>query len=113
MVSSVMFCPSKLLFSCYYGYEPQRCQPPIPTIAAENSVRVLLWHSIRLASEFRSKQHPHHLPFAEHPQPIPVEVVEHSAIEQTQGAIRAPNEGDRWQSDIVISNKKETLLSAV
>src|ERR671933_1981362 len=99
MVSSVMCCTSKLLFSCYYWYEPQRCQPSIPTIAAENSVRVLPWHSIHLASEYRSKQHPHHLPFAEHPQPIPVAAVEHSAIEQTQGAIRAPNEVDRQQLD--------------
>src|SRR4028119_439275 len=99
MVSSVMSCTSKLLFSCYYCYEPQRCQPPIPTIAAENSVRVLPWHSIHPASEYRSKQHPHRLRFAEHPQPIPVAVVEHSAIEQTPGAIRAQLKVDRQQSD--------------
>jgi len=38
-------------------------QPPIPTVEAENSVRVLPWHSMRLASESRSKQRPHHHPF--------------------------------------------------
>src|SRR5688500_5461929 len=56
-----------------------------PRVAAENSVRVLPWHSIRLASESRNKPHPHHS-LSEHPQPISVAVVEHSAIEQTQGA---------------------------
>src|SRR5688572_10942880 len=79
-------------------HEPRRCQRSTPTVAAENSVRVLPWHSIPLASESRSKPHPHHS-LSEHPQPISAAVVEHSAIEQTQGAIRAPLKVDRSQSD--------------
>ena len=59
-------------------------------VTAENSVRVLPWHSIRLASESRSKPYPHHHPFLERPQPISAAAVEHSAIERTPGAIRAP-----------------------
>src|SRR5919198_553298 len=70
-----------------------------PTVAAENSIPVLPWHSIRLASQSRSKPHPHHLPFSEHPQLRPATVVEHSAIEQTQGAIRALLKVDHSQSD--------------
>src|SRR5216117_4089002 len=69
-----------------------------PTVAAENSVRVWPWHLIRLASESRSKPHPHHS-LSEHPQPISAAVMEHSAIEQTQGAIRAPLKVDHSQSD--------------
>src|SRR5438477_12996766 len=72
---------------------------PTPTVASGNSVRVLPWYSIRLASESRSKPHPHYHPFSEHPQLIPAAVVEHSAIEQTQGAIRAPVKVDHSQSD--------------
>src|SRR4029453_437098 len=72
---------------------------PTPMVASENSVRALPWYSIRLASESRSKPHPRHHPFSEHPQLIPAAVVEHSAIEQTQGAIRAPLKGDHSQSD--------------
>src|ERR1043166_7658114 len=68
-------------------------------IAAENSVRVLPWYSIRLASESRSKPHPHHHPFSEHPQLISAAAVEHSAIEQTRGAIRAPIKVDHSQLD--------------
>src|SRR5262249_22100733 len=70
-----------------------------PTVAAENSVRVLPWHSTRLASDSRSKPHPHHHPFSEHSQLIPAVAVEHSAIEQTRGAIRAPLKVDHSQSD--------------
>src|SRR5262245_55994888 len=70
-----------------------------PTVAAENSVRVLPWHSIRLASESRSKPHPHHHSLSEHPQSISAAVVEHSTIEQTQGAISAPLKVDHSQSD--------------
>src|SRR5690348_11868491 len=72
---------------------------PTPTVASENSVRVLPWYSMRLASESRSKPHPHHHRFSERPQPIPAVVVEHSAIEQTQGAIRALIKVDHSQSD--------------
>src|SRR4029434_4619267 len=64
-----------------------------PTVAAENSVRVLPWRSIRLASESRSKPHPHHS-LSELPQPISGVVEEHSDIEQTQGAIHAPPKVD-------------------
>src|SRR5436190_1421656 len=74
-------------------------QRSTPTVAAENSVRVLPWRSTRLASESRRKPHPHHHPFSEHLQLIPAAVVEHLAIEQTQGAIRAPVKVDRSQSD--------------
>src|SRR5262245_39074422 len=70
-----------------------------PTVAAENSVRVLPWHLIRLASESRSKPHPHHHSLSEHPQSISAAVVEHSTIEQTQGAIPAPVKVDHSQSD--------------
>src|SRR5262245_57988157 len=70
-----------------------------PTVAAENSVRVLPWHSIRLASESRSKPHLHHHSLSEHPQSISAAVVEHSTSEQTQGAIRAPLKVDHSQSD--------------
>src|SRR4030095_4105307 len=71
-----------------------------PTVAAENSVRVLPWHSPHLASEFRNKPHRrHHHPLSERPQLILAAVVEHSAIEQTRGAIRAPLKVDRSQSD--------------
>src|SRR6266536_1699783 len=85
---------------CWFARLPkQRSQRSTPTVAAENSVRVLPWHSIRLASGSRSKPHPHHHPFSEHPQLIPAPVVEHSAIEQTQGAIRAPVKVDHSQSD--------------
>src|SRR5437016_10260578 len=70
-----------------------------PAVAAGNSVRVLPWYSIRLASDSRSKPHPHHHRFSEHPQLIPAAVVEHSANEQTQGAIRAPLKVDHSQSD--------------
>src|SRR4029078_595057 len=69
-----------------------------PTVVAENSVRVLPWHSIRLASESRSKPHPRHS-LSEHPQPISAAAMEHSAIEQTQGAIRALLKVDHSQSD--------------
>src|SRR5512140_198183 len=74
-------------------------QRSTPTVAAENSGRVLPWRSIRLASESRSTPHPHHHPFSEHPQLIPAAAVEHSAIEQTQGAIRALVKVDHSQSD--------------
>src|SRR5262245_3745702 len=60
---------------------PFWCQRSTPTVAAENSVRVLLWHSMRLASESRSKPHPHHSRSGP-PQPIPAAVLEHSAIQQ-------------------------------
>src|SRR4029453_2436643 len=52
------------------------CQRSTPTVAAENSVRVLPWHSIRLASESHSKPHPRHS-LSELPQPISAAVVEH------------------------------------
>src|SRR4030095_12206628 len=80
-------------------YEPRRCHLSTPTVAAENSVRVLPWHSIHLASESRSKPHPHHHRFSEHPQLISAAGLERSAIEQTQGAIRAPVKVDHSQSD--------------
>src|SRR5215831_3162716 len=70
-----------------------------PTVAAENSVRVLPWHSTRLAFQSRSKPHPHHHQFSTHPQLIPAAAVEHSAIEQTRGAIRAALKVDHSQSD--------------
>src|SRR6266576_5396440 len=72
---------------------------PTQTVASENSVRVLPWYSIRLASESRSKPHPHHHRFSEHPQLISAAVVKHLAIEQTQGAIRAASKVDHSQSD--------------
>src|SRR6185295_10556949 len=72
---------------------------PTPTVASENSVRVLPWYSIRLASESRSKPHPHYHRFSERPQLIRAAVVEHSAIEQTQGAIHARLKVDHSQSD--------------
>src|SRR5262245_30180222 len=68
-------------------------------VAAGNSARVLPWHSIHLAFESRSKLHPHHHPFSGLPQSISAAAVEHSAIEQTQGAIRAPLKVDHLQSD--------------
>src|SRR5262249_44361480 len=80
-------------------HEPRWCQRSTPTVAAENSVRVLLSHSIRLASESRSKPHPHHPPFSEHSQPISAVVVEHSPTGQMQGATRAPLKVDHSQSD--------------
>src|SRR5262249_909191 len=70
-----------------------------PMIAAENSVRVLPWHSRRLTSQSHSKPHPRHHRFSEHPQLISAVVVEHSAIEQTRGAIRASLKVDHSQSD--------------
>src|SRR5262245_6050524 len=79
-------------------HEPRGCQRSTPTVAAENSVRVLPWHSIHLASESRSKPHRRHS-LSGHPQPISAAVMEHSAIEQTQGAIRAPLKVDHSQSD--------------
>src|SRR4029077_21151042 len=79
-------------------HEPLRCQRSIPTVAAENSVRVLPWHSIRLASESRNRQHPHHS-LSGRPQPRSAAAAEHSAIEQTKGAIRAPLKVDHSQSN--------------
>src|SRR6478672_1957742 len=73
-------------------------QRSTPTVAAENSSRVLPWRLTRLASESRSKPHPHHHRFSEHPQLIPAAAVERSAIEQTQGAIRVPLKVDHSQS---------------
>src|SRR5262249_23223203 len=70
-----------------------------PTVAAENSARVLPWHSICLASESRSKPHPHHHSLSEHPQSISAAVLEHSTIEQTREAICAPLKVDHSQSD--------------
>src|SRR4029453_2609264 len=98
-------CAPFLIFTSYFlirSWDPQSdsfSQRSTPTVAAENSVRVLLWRSTRLASESRSKPHPHHHPFSEHPQLIPAAVVEHSAIEQTQAAIRAPLKVDHSQRD--------------
>src|SRR5437764_1494090 len=70
-----------------------------PAVAAENSGHVLPWRSTRLASESRSRPHPHHHPLSEHPQLIPAAVVEHSAIEQTQEANGAALKVDHSQSD--------------
>src|SRR5512141_892812 len=78
--------------------EAPRCRRPTPMVADENSVLVLPWHSIPLASESRSKPHPHHS-FSEHPQPRFAAAAEHSTIEQTQGAIRAPTRVDHLRSD--------------
>src|SRR4029450_11589236 len=97
MITASFLC-SRFLTSLLVLPQPQRCQRSTPTVAAENSVRVLPWHSTPLASESRSKPHPHHS-LSEHPQPISAAVVEHLAIEQTQGAIRAPLKADHSQSD--------------
>src|SRR5262245_24997510 len=70
-----------------------------PMVAAENSIRVLPWHSTRLASESRSKPHPHHHSISEHPQSISAAVVDHSTIEQKQGATPAPLRVDHSQAD--------------
>src|SRR4030095_14407922 len=74
-------------------------QRSTPTVGAENSGHVLPWRSTRLASESRSKLHPHRHHFSEHPQLIPAAVAEHSAIEPTQEAIRAALKVDHSQSD--------------
>src|SRR5205823_5385527 len=88
-----------LIFTYYMGFAVDTfSQRSTPTVAAENSGRVLPWRSTRLASESRSKPNRHHHPLSEHPQLIPAAVVEHSAIEQTQGAIRAPVKVDHSQS---------------
>src|SRR5689334_3846111 len=81
-----------------FSTEPRRRQPPIPTVEAENAVRVLPWHSIRLASESRSKPHPHPS-LSKHPQPVSAAVVQHTGTEQMQEAIRAPVKVDHSQSD--------------
>src|SRR5215813_433388 len=78
-------------------HEPRQCQRSTPTVAAENPARVLLWHSIRRASESRSKPYPRHS-LSEHPQPLHAAVLEHSAIEQTRGAICAPLKADHSRS---------------
>jgi hypothetical protein len=88
----------QLWANLFTRHEPARCQRPTPTVAAETSVRVWPSHSTRLASEFRSKPHPHRSS-SEHPQPISAAAVEHSAIEQTQEAIRAPLKVDHSQSN--------------
>src|SRR4030095_15573288 len=93
------FAPFLLLLRSWDSQSDTFSQRSTPTIAAEISVRALPWHSTRLASESRSKPHPHHHPFSEHPHLIPAAVVEHSAIEQTQGAIRAALKVDHSQSD--------------
>src|SRR5688500_5700011 len=78
---------SKLRESCPVSLSASsQTQPPTPTVAAENLVRVLPWHSMRLASESRSTPCRRHHPFSEHSQPIAVAAAEHSAIEQMQAA---------------------------
>src|SRR5437764_14260761 len=96
------FAPFLILTSYFVHGIPQSdsfSQRSTPTVAAGNSVRVLPWRSTRLASESRSKPHPHHHPLSEHPQLIPAAVVEHSAIEQTQEANGAALKVDHSQSD--------------
>src|SRR5689334_20167210 len=69
--------------------EPRLCQRSTPTVAVENSVRVLPWRSRRRAFESRNKPHPLRS-FSTLLQPKFAAAMEPSAIAQTQGAIRAP-----------------------
>src|SRR5438094_6704852 len=93
------FAPFLLLLRSWDSQSDTFSQRSTPTVAAENSGRVLPWRSTRLASEFRSKPHPYRHPFSEHPQLIPAAVAEHSAIEQTQEANGAALNVDYSQSD--------------
>src|SRR5262245_46586061 len=79
-------------------HELQRRQRSIPTVAAENSARVLPSHSMRPASAYHRKP-PRRRSHSGRPQPMCTGAEEHSATEQRQEATGALLMADRPRSD--------------